>query len=127
MVHPYQQIEITTASPEMLVVKMYEGAIRFARRAADHHRSGEIKARGQALSRALAIVSELEHALDFEQGGEVARNLQSLYQFVNQRLVDANLQGDPKPIEEAVAILDRLLGAWQEIAKGAAGPTAVRR
>ena len=61
-------MEILGASPEMLVVKMYEGALRYARLARQHHQAGRVGDRGIAISRALAIVQELVQA----HGGDVS-------------------------------------------------------
>lgn len=124
MYERYREIEFQTASPEGLVVKMYDGAIRFARRAIECNRSGRIAERGQALSRALAVVSELRSCLDFDQGGEVARNLESLYNYISDRLLEANLRGRSEPIEESVQILEMLREAWREVAASAGNPAA---
>lgn len=116
MFDQYRRMSIETASPEELVVRMYEGAIRYARAARDAHRAGDLGGRGRGLSRALAIVGELRGALDLERGGEIALNLRGLYGFVWDRLLEANLRGRVEAIDEAVDVLERLLGAWQEIA-----------
>jgi flagellar protein FliS len=114
----YRETEIRTASPEMLVVKMYEGAIRFARQAVDMNEAGRLVERGTALSRCMAIVSELRNSLDHEQGAEISANLERLYNFVSERLLEGNLQGRSESIREAVRVLEILLTAWVEIANG---------
>ena len=113
----YLAMDITTASPEMLVVKLYEGAIRNARAALVHQREGRVGERGRAISKAIAIVSELSSALDMERGGEIASNLSGLYGFVNEQLVEANLEGRQERIEDALRILDILAEAWVEVAR----------
>lgn len=118
MLDQYRETEIRTASPEMLVVKMYEGAIRFARQAVQMNEAGRLVERGNALSRCMAIVSELRNSLDHDQGAEIAVNLERLYNFVSERLLDANLQGRSESIQEAIRVLEVLLGAWIEIASG---------
>ncbi len=115
----YREVDITTASPETLVVKLYEGAIRSARAALLHHDGGRVAERGQAISKAIAIVSELSSALDMERGGEIASNLSGLYGFVNEQLVEANLRGSHARIEDAVRILEILAEAWVDVARGA--------
>ncbi len=120
MLRRYREVEISTSSPEGLVVKMYEGAIRFSRVARVHHEEGRIADRGVAISRALAIVDELHNALDVEHGGEIAANLQSLYGFISGRLLEANLKNRPEALDEAVSILSELHGAWVEIARNPA-------
>ncbi len=112
----YQEMDILSASPEMLVVKLYDGAIRFGRSACRHAKAGEIGERATALSRMLAIISELRNALDFENGGEIAVNLDTLYEFMNQRLVAAHLASNATPIEEVVHLLEDMRSAWASIA-----------
>lgn len=114
----YREMEVMTATPEMLVVRLYEGAIRQSRLALEHLGAGRIHERGVALSKVLAIVGELQGCLDFERGGEIARNLDALYVFVSDRLLEANLRGSGAPIEESIRVLETLLSAWVEIARG---------
>ena len=121
----YQQIDISTASPEELVVKLYQGALRNARLAITHHAGGHVAQRGKCLSKAMAIVSELASALDMERGGGIATNLDALYGFVNEKLLEANLRGEPRFVEEAIQVLEILCEAWVEIARNAEGRRAV--
>lgn len=115
----YLEMEIQTATPSMLIVKLYEGAMRHARRAQDLHGKGRFGERGQAISRALAIVGELQDSLDLEKGGDIAENLRRLYWFVSDRLLDASVSGRMSSIDEAMVVLDTLHGAWSEIARQA--------
>ena len=115
----YREMDIRTASPEALVVKLYEGAIRQVQRALDCREAGRVGERGEAISRAMAIVSELSSALDMERGGDIATNLNALYGFVNGRLLEANLRGRSDYIDDAVRILGILSEAWTELARGA--------
>ena len=121
----YLEMEIATASPEALVVKFYEAALRHCRAAAGHHDAGRVRERGESIQRALAIVRELQNALDHEQGGEIAHNLEALYLFVSERLVEAHVQQERAALDGAQQILTELHGAWVEIAAGS--PAAVGR
>lgn len=121
MISRYQQNDIATASPLGLVVKLYQGAIRQALQARDHLVEGRVADRARAIGKALAIVGELQSTLDLEQGGEIARNLDDLYTYVTQRLLEANLSGEASCIDEATDVLRTLLGGWEEIARGPAG------
>ena len=76
------------------------------------------KKKAEHLSRALAIVLELQNSLDMEQGGEIAVNLNDLYGFLVSDLMAANLKNDTRKIEEALKVVEPLLEAWTEIAKG---------
>jgi flagellar protein FliS len=120
MLHRYQETDIGTASPEALIVKLYDGALRFAGQARIHLQEGRVAERAQALSKALAIVSELQCALDHDKGGEIARNLDDLYDFVTGRLVEANVDGRIEAIDEALGVLETLAEAWREVVAGAA-------
>ena len=110
-------MEIRTATPEMVIVKLYEGALRFIRTAKTNQESGQIAGRAAAIAKALAIVNELQHSLNFKEGGEIARNLDSLYFFVTDRLLEANVRGTAQPLEEASGVLSTLNEAWVEISK----------
>ncbi len=113
----YREMEILGASREMLVVKMYEGAIRFTRLARQHHDRGAMGDRGIAISRALAIVQELRVSLDHEIGGEITANLDALYDFAIDRLLEANTRGRADALDEVLIVLSRLSEAWVEIAR----------
>ena len=110
-------MEIRTATPEMVIVKLYEGALRFIRAARSHQEAGHIAGRATSIAKALAIVNELQHSLNLERGGEIARNLDSLYFFVTDRLLEANLRGTLVPLDVAAGILSTLNEAWVEIAR----------
>lgn len=114
----YQEMGIRTASPLELVVRFYERAIGLCRQAAEHQQANHIQARSASISQALAIIAELSHALDHERGGEIARNLESLYHFVSQQLLEASLSGRVEPLQRAEQILRELQGAWTEIHAG---------
>ena len=85
-VNSYLQTEVQSRSPLELVVMLYDGALRFTADARDAMVRRDIRARQRHLSRALAIVSELQSTLDMDTGGEVAERLDKLYGFVRDRL-----------------------------------------
>ena len=113
----YREMEIKTATPEMVIVKLYEGALRFLRQAKACQESGQVSGRATALAKALAIVNELQQSLNLEQGGEIAKNLDSLYFYVTDRLLEANVRGTVQPLDEASSVLTTLNEAWVEISK----------
>lgn len=114
-------MEIKTATPEMVIVKLYEGALRFLRQARDAQEAGQVAARATAIAKTLAIVNELQQSLNLEQGGDIARNLDSLYFYVTDRLLEANVRGTVQPLDEASGVLSTLNEAWVEISKRPAG------
>ncbi|MEZ4354571.1 MAG: flagellar export chaperone FliS [Myxococcota bacterium] len=113
----YREMEIRTATPEMVIVKLYEGALRNIRAARGHQESGQIAGRATAIAKALAIVNELQHSLNLEQGGAIARNLDALYFYVTDRLLEANVRGTVQPLDEASGVLSTLNEAWVEISR----------
>ena len=114
-VQAYKEIQIKTANQIRLIVMLYDGAIRHLNLALDsfaegHRRYDEIN---NHIIAAQDILSELTASLDFEKGGVLAKNLFSLYSFMNRRLLDANLKKDPTPLrrsEEAARRAARGMG-----------------
>jgi flagellar protein FliS len=72
------------------------------------------------LVRAQAVISELLETLDLERGGELARNLTQIYEYMNHRLVEANLRKDVAPAREVERLLRELLPAWEQAARESA-------
>lgn len=103
-----------TASREKLVVLLYEGALRFMDQSVLQFQQGDGSA-GQTLSRAFAIVSELRTSLDFEKGGKVATDLDRLYVFVQDRLLEATRTRSPERVAEARQVMAQLKEAWDGI------------
>ena len=83
----YRQTNVLTADPKKLVIMCYEGAITNLRVARERYLSGEYEAKAKAVQKAQDIISELMHALDFEEGGQIARNLEALYNYMTRRIL----------------------------------------
>jgi flagellar protein FliS len=92
---------------------LYQGAIDFLRQAKGSLERGDMAEKGQCITRALAIISELLTGLNFEVGGEVARNLESLYLFMIDHITTANLVNDPQRLEEVISLLCTLKEGWE--------------
>ncbi len=113
----YREIQIKTANQIRLIVMLYDGAIRHLNLALDalaagHRRYDEVN---NHIIAAQDILSELTASLDFDKGGSLAKNLFSLYSFMNRRLLDANLKKEAAPIQEVKKHLGELRDAWDEI------------
>ncbi|MFA6284139.1 MAG: flagellar export chaperone FliS [Desulfurivibrionaceae bacterium] len=114
----YVKNDLEHLSREEIVVKLYQ-ALRIRLQAAiEEINDGNIAKKAEHLSRALAIVLELQASLDMEQGGEIAVNLNDLYGYLISDLMMANLKNDIQKINEALKVVEPLLEAWTEIAKG---------
>jgi flagellar secretion chaperone FliS len=116
-VNAYKEIQIKTANQIRLIVMLYDGAIRHVNLAVDafqegHRRYDEIN---NHVIAAQDILSELMASLDFDKGGVLAKNLFSLYSFMNRRLMEGNVKKDPAPLAEVKKMLGDLREAWDEI------------
>jgi flagellar protein FliS len=120
----YRETQVRSRTPLELVVMLYDGGLRFMATARDAIERRDISARRDALSRALAIVSELQSTLNLEDGGEVAARLDALYDFTNRSLLDAALKNDVAPLDEARKVFETLREAWATTAQQAAAPPA---
>lgn len=113
----YYQTQVQSQSPLELVVMLYDAALRFMRAASDAVQRRDLVAKREAMSRAMAILAELQNSLNMEAGGEVAKSLDALYTYVNGRMVEANIQNTTEPIAESIRLLTTLREGWAEIAK----------
>ncbi len=108
----YFENEVLAANPLKLVELLYRGAMEAIASARRHLRSGDIRARSRAINKAMAIVTELSLSLNHEQGGELSRNLASLYAYIERLLIQANSQQCEPPLAEAETLLSTLLEGW---------------
>ena len=120
----YRETQIKTATPGKLILMMYDGAIKNLNQALqdmddEHRRYDSIS---NSLIKAQDIIAELMISLDFERGGEIAKNLFGLYVFMNRRLLDGNIKKDKAPLEEVRTLLMELRSAWAEVADKAGVP-----
>jgi flagellar protein FliS len=116
----YQQTLVQSRSPLELVVMLYDGALRFLEQAAEAMDRRDMPAKAEALSRAFAILAELQNTLNVRDGGELARQLDALYTHMHERLVDANVQRSSAPIRDVINLLRPLRDAWSQVAAPAA-------
>ena len=107
---------VAAASPHKLIVMLFDGALTSLTIALTEMHAKNIAAKGRAISKAIRIIEDgLRASLDKSAGGEIAGSLDSLYEFIAKRLVQANLENKPEYIEEAQRLLGELRGAWLAI------------
>jgi flagellar protein FliS len=116
----YVQTGIETGVPEAdahrLVLMLFEGALTTIADAKLKLARGDIPGRGQAISKAISIIEQgLRGSLDTDKGGEIGSRLDGLYEYICGRLLQANLRGDSKLLDEAAALLIPLQAAWAQI------------
>ena len=120
----YNQVQIKTANRGKLIVMLYQGAIRFMKKAMLLLEQKDLEGKGNALIRAQDIILELTYALDqklLDQGDELALNLQRLYLYSYRRLVHANVHMETQPVEEVIGLMENLLVAWEQVVNGGGG------
>ena len=111
----YKESSIMTATPERLVVMLYDGAHRFLTQATVAMRQGDIAQTNDRLQRAEAIISELNATLDMS-AGEIAERLRAIYTFSRRHLSEARLERNPQKIEQVSRMLGELRDSWAQIA-----------
>jgi flagellar secretion chaperone FliS len=92
----------------VILLKLYEGAIKFLSIARRGIEANSPKIRGENISKAMAIITELDCALDMEKGGAIAVQLRSLYQFALDRLLSATMKNDMEALGQAKDVLTTL-------------------
>lgn len=110
----YRKNQILNASPEQILILLYDGAIRFCREAQLAMEVGDLGKQADKLSRAMAIVTEFSNTLNREVGGNIAEDLDALYAFMNRELVRANLEKDTAAVKTVEVLLSDLRETWVE-------------
>lgn len=112
--------KVSSADPHKLILMLYQGAILAIALAKEQIRRKEIAAKGASISKAIMIIDEgLKASLDKNVGGGLAQNLSALYDYMNQRLLIANLKNDTRILDEVSNLLTDLKGAWESIGQTA--------
>lgn len=119
-IQAYAQVSVESAvlsaSPHQLVVLLFDGALSAMKKAIILIEQGDIPGKGQALGKAINIISNgLQSGLNHEIGGELTTNLDSLYDYMTRRLLQANIHNDIDAINEVMELLNNIADAWKEI------------
>lgn len=110
----YKKNQIETASPEEILIMLYEGAIRFLLVAKKANDEKNIEKCHKNIVKAQHIIQEFMASLDMDIGGEMAANLLRLYEYLNYQLVQANIKKDMALIDEVLDHLRSLKATWEE-------------
>jgi flagellar protein FliS len=119
----YRDSAVLTASPEQLVVMLYDGAARFLRQSEIAMKEGAWLHSFEKLTRAEAIIDELLATLNMDTG-EIAERLQAIYVFCKKTLIEARIQRNSEKIGQVLALLGNLREAWAKLADQAAAAPA---
>lgn len=110
----YKKTDVLTANRETILIMMYDGAIRFLKKAIDSSKANKVEEKNIFVGRTMDIVNELRATLNHKAGGEIAEKLDGLYDFICDRLLKGSMENNPKQLEEALGILTTLRTAWDE-------------
>ena len=112
-----EDVAVATADPHRLILMLFEGARVAISMARLHMERKEIPQKGAAISKAIDLINNgLLASLDIKSGGELAERLASLYEYICQRLLWANLKNNLAALDEANQLLGELQSAWAMIA-----------
>ncbi len=122
----YKQMSVKTANRGQVLIMLYEGAIQHLKRAIAAMEKKDLAAKGVSIGKAHDIINELVNTLDFEVGGQVAIDLERLYNFITEQLIKANIENSTGPLITAQKLLETLLSGWktavEQVNKGSAKP-----
>ncbi|MEN8189428.1 MAG: flagellar export chaperone FliS [Thermodesulfobacteriota bacterium] len=110
----YQNNQIATASREQILLMLYDGAIRFCKQAKLAISNDAMADKGKYIGKAMAIISEFSNSLDHQVGGEIAANLDALYNYMLKELSDGNVNNNPDRIDTVCTMLCELRATWAE-------------
>lgn len=113
----YGTQQVMTSSPVKLIALLYDKAIVSLKEAIQAIEAGEIEKRWKSNGKAIDIIQHLASTLDHDAGGEIAANLDKLYNFMLKRLLHVDLKNDSKPAEEVIELLQPLRESWHQLAE----------
>lgn len=110
------QVQVLDASPHRLIQMLFEGGLARLAQAKGALERGQTSLKGELLGKAIAIIGGLRESLDHQKGGEIAANLDSLYEYMVSRLVEANVNNDVALVDEVAGLLREVKTGWDGIA-----------
>jgi flagellar protein FliS len=120
----YLESRVLAADPVELVSLLYQACTQAVREARCYLAAGQIAARSREINKACAIVIELATSLDHERGGEISQRLALLYDYMERRLLQANMQQSDAPLADVLGLLTTLSEAWAGVRQPEAQPAA---
>ena len=118
-VNEYKQVNtkaaVESADPHTLVKMLIDGALERINIAKLNMSQGDVVHKGENISRAISIIDGLKISLDMENGGEIAQNLASLYEYMQRKLLEANLYDKSENLDEVLSLINEIKSGWQAI------------
>ncbi|BCV29010.1 flagellar export chaperone FliS [Shewanella algae] len=107
--------EISVASPHRVIQLMFNGALERIAQSRYAIEQGDQSSKGIFINKAIGIITGLSNSLNMEAGGEIAKNLSNLYDFMLRRISEANLNNDVQALDDVAAVLRDIKEAWDAI------------
>ena len=120
----YLESRVLAADPVELVSLLYEACTQAVREARRYLAAGQIAERSREINKACAIVIELATSLDHDRGGEISQRLALLYDYMERRLLQANMQQSDAPLADVLGLLTTLSEAWAGVRQPEEKPAA---
>jgi flagellar protein FliS len=114
---------VEAASPHRLIEMLMDGALEKIAFAKGFMERGNISEKGGHVSWAISIIEGLRASLDLEAGGEIAQNLDDLYDYMTRRLARANVENDPDILDEVSSLMASVKNSWQQVPSRLSGKT----
>jgi len=109
----YKQTAVKTANKGQILLMLYEAAIKYVKIATLAIEKKDIPGKGMAIGKVHDIINELVATLDFEVGGNIARDLERLYNFISEQLLKANMENSKEALITTQKLLETLLTGWR--------------
>jgi flagellar protein FliS len=114
----YSTVNISTVDRGRLLLMLFDGCLKFLKQAKAGLEAKDIQKFAKYLNKSQAIISELMLTLDFEKGGDIAKELDRLYDFMLYYLTEANLEKNPAKVQKVIELLGTIAGAYREVIEG---------
>jgi len=109
------QAAVGNADPHTLIQMLIDGTIQRLNTAKMHMQQNNVALKGENISKAISIIDGLRSSLDMKKGGEIAKNLESLYEYMQRQLLVANVDNKLENIEEVISLMNEIRSGWETI------------
>jgi flagellar secretion chaperone FliS len=113
------QAAVGNADPHTLIQMLIDGAIQRLNTAKLCMKQNNIPLKGENIGKAISIIDGLRTSLDMEKGGEIAKNLESLYDYMQRQLLAANMENEIEKIDEVLSLMNEIRSGWTSIPQDA--------
>ena len=109
------QASVENADPYTLTFMLFNGAVERLNAAKLHVQQKNIALKGESISKAISIIDGLRSSLDMKKGGEIANNLEALYEYMQRQLLDVSVSNKPENIDEVISLMNEIRSGWAAI------------